>query len=173
MARALFDEPFHDQLRRRPSEVVSLGRSVYEQLEVGAPMEAPDGWLVLGSSPDDALILPERTIDWFSHNRKTLDVLCGVIEAMNSIFPSTVWKPTSTSCPSRPPSWKRKSITMTYGPFEEDVYIAGMPTFHIAGGERGDHGFFGSEMFLHLRRHAFGDTGQLGQNHAIHGLSRA
>ena len=50
----------------------------------GAPMEAPDGWLVLGSSPDDALILPERTIDWFSHNRKTLDVLCGVIEAMNA-----------------------------------------------------------------------------------------
>ena len=23
------------------------------------------------------------------------------------------------------------SITMTYGPFEEDVYIVGMPTFHI------------------------------------------
>lgn len=50
----------------------------------GAPMEAPDGWLVLGSSPDEALILPERTIDWFTHNRKTLDVLCGVIEAMKA-----------------------------------------------------------------------------------------
>ena len=25
-----------------------------------------------------------------------------------------------------------ETITMTYGPFEEDVYIAGMPTFHIA-----------------------------------------
>ena len=50
----------------------------------GAPMEAPDGWLVLGSSPEEALILPERTIDWFTHNRKTLDVVCGVIEAMNA-----------------------------------------------------------------------------------------
>ena len=25
-----------------------------------------------------------------------------------------------------------ETITMTYGPFEEDVYIAGMPSFHIA-----------------------------------------
>ena len=25
-----------------------------------------------------------------------------------------------------------ETITMTYGPFEEDVFIAGMPTFHIA-----------------------------------------
>ena len=50
----------------------------------GAPMEAPDGWLVLGSSPEEALILPERTIDWFTHNRKTLDVVCGVVEAMNA-----------------------------------------------------------------------------------------
>jgi vacuolar-type H+-ATPase subunit H len=47
-------------------------------------METPDGWLVLGSSPDDALILPERTIDWFTHNRKTLDVVCSVIEAMSA-----------------------------------------------------------------------------------------
>ena len=50
----------------------------------GAPMEAPDGWLVLGSSPEEALVLPERTIDWFTHNRRTLDVLCGVIDAMNA-----------------------------------------------------------------------------------------
>ena len=50
----------------------------------GAPMEAPDGWLVLGSSPEEALILPERTIDWFTHNRRTLDVLCGVIDAMHA-----------------------------------------------------------------------------------------
>ncbi|DAC54038.1 MAG TPA: hypothetical protein D7I11_05550 [Candidatus Poseidoniales archaeon] len=50
----------------------------------GAPMEAPDGWLVLGTSPDEALILPERTIDWFTHNRKTLDVLCEVIESINA-----------------------------------------------------------------------------------------
>ena len=25
-----------------------------------------------------------------------------------------------------------ETITMTYGPFEDDVYIAGMPSFHIA-----------------------------------------
>ncbi len=50
----------------------------------GAPMEAPDGWLVLGSTPDEALILPERTIDWFTHNRRTLDVVCSVIEAMSA-----------------------------------------------------------------------------------------
>jgi len=57
----------------------------------GAPMEAPDGWLVLGSSPDEALILPERTIDWFTHNRRTLDVVCSVIEAMRAgRWPSNV-----------------------------------------------------------------------------------
>ena len=74
----------------------------------GAPMEAPDGWLVLGSAPEEALIVPERTIDWFTHNRKTLDVLCGVIEAMNAnLLPEndalealcTALKPLST--PSR------------------------------------------------------------------------
>lgn len=47
----------------------------------GAPMEAPDGWLVLGSNPDPALVLPERTIDWFVHNRPTLDTLCDLVEA--------------------------------------------------------------------------------------------
>lgn len=47
----------------------------------GAPMEAPDGWLVLGSSPDPALVLPERTIDWFIHNRSVLEVVCDLIEA--------------------------------------------------------------------------------------------
>ena len=46
----------------------------------GAPMEAPDGWLILGTSPNPALILPERTIDWFLHNRKTIDVLCVLVE---------------------------------------------------------------------------------------------
>ena len=57
----------------------------------GAPMEAPDGWLVLGSSPDEALILPERTIDWFTHNRRALDVVCSVIEAMKAgRWPSNV-----------------------------------------------------------------------------------
>ena len=50
----------------------------------GAPMEAPDGWLVLGSSPDASLLLPERTIDWFTHNRKTLNILCDLVEAIQS-----------------------------------------------------------------------------------------
>lgn len=47
----------------------------------GAPMEAPDGWLVLGTSPDPSLLLPERTINWFSHNRSTLNVVCDLIES--------------------------------------------------------------------------------------------
>ena len=47
----------------------------------GAPMEAPDGWLVLGSSPDPALVLPERTIDWFVHNKGVLNVLCDLVES--------------------------------------------------------------------------------------------
>jgi len=54
----------------------------------GAPMEAPDGWLVLGSQPDASLVLPERTIDWFAHNRTTLGVLCELVEAIKrSDFP--------------------------------------------------------------------------------------
>ena len=56
----------------------------------GAPMEAPDGWLVLGSQPDASLVLPERTIDWFSHNRTTLGVLCDLVEAIKrSDFPES------------------------------------------------------------------------------------
>ncbi len=56
----------------------------------GAPMEAPDGWLVLGSQPEDSLVLPERTIDWFSHNRTTLGVLCDLVEAIKrSEFPES------------------------------------------------------------------------------------
>ncbi len=47
----------------------------------GAPMEAPDGWLVLGSSPDPALVLPERTIDWFVHNKGVLGVVCDLVES--------------------------------------------------------------------------------------------
>jgi len=56
----------------------------------GAPMEAPDGWLVLGSQPDASLVLPERTIDWFAHNRTTLGVLCELVEAIKrSDFPES------------------------------------------------------------------------------------
>ena len=46
----------------------------------GAPMETPAGWLVLGQSPEPSLILPERTIDWFNLNRKTLNTLCSLID---------------------------------------------------------------------------------------------
>ena len=46
----------------------------------GAPMETPDGWLVLGQTPEPSLIVPERTIDWFNLNRKTLNTLCSLID---------------------------------------------------------------------------------------------
>ena len=49
----------------------------------GAPTETPDGWLVLGKSPDPSLLVPERTIDWFKLNRKTLDTLCSLIDEFN------------------------------------------------------------------------------------------
>jgi len=65
------------------------------------------------------------------------------------------------------------SITMSYGPFEEDVYIAGMPTFHIPvtpSTLNGAHGFLEmtDENGMHLghavmdfRFHAGGRDGQL------------
>jgi hypothetical protein len=65
------------------------------------------------------------------------------------------------------------SITLSYGPFEEDVYIAGMPTFHIPvtpSTLNGAHGFFEmtDEEGMHLghavmdfRFHAGGRDGQL------------
>ena len=73
---------------------------------------------------------------------------------------------------------KETAFTPGIGPRQRQRPLDGQAlnlcqTTNVAGSERGDHGFFGSEMFLHLRRHAFGDTGQLGQNHANHRLSRA
>ena len=65
------------------------------------------------------------------------------------------------------------SITMSYGPFEEDVYIAGMPSFHIPvtpSTLNGAHGFLEmtDENGMHLghavmdfRFHAGGRDGQL------------
>ncbi|DAC51654.1 MAG TPA: hypothetical protein HA359_06615, partial [Candidatus Poseidoniaceae archaeon] len=65
------------------------------------------------------------------------------------------------------------SITLSYGPFEEDVYIAGMPTFHIPvtpSTLNGAHGFLEmtDEEGMHLghavmdfRFHAGGRDGQL------------
>ena len=46
----------------------------------GAPMDAPDGWLVLSNTPESSLLVPERTIDWFNTNRKTLNTLCALME---------------------------------------------------------------------------------------------
>ena len=65
------------------------------------------------------------------------------------------------------------SITMSYGPFEEDVYIAGMPTFHIPvtpSTLNGAHGFLEmtDENGMHLghavmdfRFHAGGRDGHI------------
>lgn len=90
----------HEQLKRYCRVLKPTDQETWKDYTVfktvswlgsGAPMEAPDGWLVLGSSPEEALILPERTIDWFTHNRKTLDVVCSVIEAMKAgRWPSNV-----------------------------------------------------------------------------------
>ena len=65
------------------------------------------------------------------------------------------------------------SITLTYGPFEEDVYIAGMPTFHIPitpSTLNGAHGFLEmtdesgmrlGHAVMDFRFHAGGRDGQL------------
>jgi hypothetical protein len=65
------------------------------------------------------------------------------------------------------------TITMSYGPFEEDVYIAGMPTFHIAvtpstlNGAHGylemrdDNGMRLGHAVMDYRFHAGGRDGQL------------
>ena len=64
---------------------------------------------------------------------------------------------------------------MTYGPFEEDVYIAGMPTFHIAAvtphTANGAHGYLemkvtrnglrlGVRVVMDFRFHEGGRDGQ-------------
>ena len=65
------------------------------------------------------------------------------------------------------------TITMTYGPFEEDIYIAGMPTFHIPvtpstlNGAHGylemrdDNGMRLGHAVMDYRFHAGGRDGQL------------
>ena len=37
----------------------------------GAPNDIPDGWIILGSNPEQEVILPEMTLDWFKKNRRT------------------------------------------------------------------------------------------------------
>ena len=49
----------------------------------GAPNDIPDGWIVLGSNPEQELILPEMTLDWFKKNRKTLTALSEIITTLS------------------------------------------------------------------------------------------
>ena len=46
----------------------------------GAPADVPDGWVVLPNANNTELILPERTIDWFRHNLRTLTVIADVVQ---------------------------------------------------------------------------------------------
>jgi hypothetical protein len=46
----------------------------------GAPVDAPDGWVVLPNAQNAELILPERTIDWFRHNLRTLTVVADLVQ---------------------------------------------------------------------------------------------
>ena len=46
----------------------------------GAPDEAPDGWVILPKTASSELILPERTIDWFRQNLRTLTVVADVVK---------------------------------------------------------------------------------------------
>tara|TARA_B110000444_G_scaffold260425_1_gene307337 strand:+ start:46711 stop:48702 length:1992 start_codon:yes stop_codon:yes gene_type:complete len=50
----------------------------------GAPADAPDGWVVLPNANNSELILPERTIDWFRHNLRTLTVISDVVQMSRS-----------------------------------------------------------------------------------------
>ena len=49
----------------------------------GAPNDIPDGWIVLGSNPEQEVIIPEMTLDWFKKNRKTLTALSEIIIALS------------------------------------------------------------------------------------------
>ena len=46
----------------------------------GAPADTPDGWVVLPNANNIELILPERTIDWFRHNIRTLTVIADIVQ---------------------------------------------------------------------------------------------
>ena len=46
----------------------------------GAPADSPGGWVVLPNANNTELILPERTIDWFRHNIRTLSVLADIVQ---------------------------------------------------------------------------------------------
>ena len=46
----------------------------------GAPSDAPDGWVVLAANPAPEMVVPERTIDWFRNNQRTLSTLVALVE---------------------------------------------------------------------------------------------
>jgi len=50
----------------------------------GAPNDVPEGWIVLGSDPEEELIIPELTLDWFKKNRKTLSALSEIITTLSN-----------------------------------------------------------------------------------------
>ena len=51
----------------------------------GAPNDVPEGWIVLGSDPEEELIIPELTLDWFKKNRKTLSALSEIITTLSNL----------------------------------------------------------------------------------------
>tara|TARA_B100000963_G_C22623639_1_gene671216 strand:- start:72 stop:2060 length:1989 start_codon:yes stop_codon:yes gene_type:complete len=53
-------------------------------LGTGAPNDVPEGWIVLGSDPEEELIIPELTLDWFKKNRKTLSALSEIITTLSN-----------------------------------------------------------------------------------------
>lgn len=50
----------------------------------GAPNDVPEGWIVLGSNPERELIIPEKTLDWFTKNRKALTALAEIITTLSN-----------------------------------------------------------------------------------------
>jgi DNA mismatch repair protein MutS2 len=51
----------------------------------GAPMDAPEGWIVLPEDVNDFRILPEYIIDWFQYNVEVIKTMLKLIEHCSSI----------------------------------------------------------------------------------------
>lgn len=57
----------------------------------GAPMDPPEGWLVTGSGVDEAALIPERIIDWFTHNGSILGLVTEEVRSwMDGLLPDNV-----------------------------------------------------------------------------------
>ena len=39
------------------------------------PAQTPEGWLVLPDNASIDMILPEKCVGWFEHNRESLEIL--------------------------------------------------------------------------------------------------